>query len=50
MTHPLPAEDDPKWKAWSKRGYSEAKVSDFDILQQVKSKSSKAKAKETANA
>lgn len=50
MTHPLPAEGDPKWKAWSKRGYSEGKVSDLDILESVKVKAKAKSSKEKAAA
>ena len=35
QTHPLPAAGDEKWKIWQKKGYVEANVADFDVLEQV---------------
>jgi hypothetical protein len=43
-THPLPAEDSPKWKTWAKRGYEEISVSEIGVLKQVKVKAKKAEA------
>jgi len=35
MTHPLPAPDSDKWKAWTKKGYAPGKVSDFIVLESI---------------
>jgi len=36
MIQPLPPAGDAKWKKWSKKGYAEGKVSDWDVLKAVK--------------
>ena len=35
MTHPLPAPDSPKWKSWTKAGYAEGHVDDWECLQLI---------------
>jgi len=36
QVHPLPEPGSDKWKEWSKKGYTEGKVSDWDVLFAIK--------------